>query len=178
MRKLFWQMMVSLDGYSEGPNGELDWHVVDADFLRYVQEMLASIGAMLLGRKTYRFFADYWPTATNPEAARMNALPKIVFSRTLANVEWSNSRLVEGDVAEEVAALKHCPGGDLAVFGSANLAATLMRLDLIDEYRIFVAPVVLGAGKPMFADLGNRKPLTLAKVETLGSGVVALTYRP
>ena len=177
MRKVFWQMMVSLDGFVEGPNGELDWHVADEDFNRYVAEMLASIDGILLGRSTYQLFADYWANATDPEAAGMNALPKIVFSRTLKKVDWSNSRLAR-DVAEEVARLKQQPGKDLAIFGSANLASTFMRLGLVDEYRILVNPVVLGAGRPMFRDVADRTRLRLSKTQTLREGVVLLHYEP
>ena len=107
----------------------------------------------------------------------MNELPKIVFSRTLEKAEWKNSRLVKGNVAEEVASLKRQPGKDLALFGSAHLASTLMRLGLIDEYRIFVNPVVLGGGTPMF-DIKGRTALKLLKTQTLRSGVVILYYQP
>jgi dihydrofolate reductase len=178
MRKLFWQMMVTLDGLVEGPNRELDWHVVDDDFNRYVGDMLSSIDAILLGRVTYQLFADYWPSSTDAEAQAMNQLPKIVFSRTLKKVEWKNSRLVKGNVAEEIVRLKQQAGKDLAMFGSADLASTFMRLDLIDEYRIFVNPVVLGGGTPMFKDGKDRTVLRLLKTETLSSGVVILYYQP
>ncbi len=178
MRKLFWQMMVSLDGFMEGPNRELDWHVVDDDFNRYVADMLGSIDAILLGRVTYQLFVDYWPSSTDAEAPAMNDLPKIVFSRTLKKVEWKNSRLVKENVAEEIARLKQQPGKDLALFGSADLASTFMRLGLIDEVRIFVNPVVLGGGNPMFKDVKDRTALKLLKTETLSSGVVLLYYQP
>src|SRR3990172_7478496 len=150
MRKVFWQMMVTLDGFIEGPNRESDWHVGDEEFNHYVTDMLDSIDAILLGRVTYQLFADYWPSSTDAEARKMNELPKIVFSRTLDKIEWKNSRLVKDNIAEEVARLKQQPGRDLAIFGSSDLAATLMRLGLIYEFRIFVNPVVLGRGKRLF----------------------------
>ena len=178
MRKLFWQMMVSLDGFMEGPNRELDWHVAEEDFARYVADMLGSIDGILLGRVTYQMFADYWPSSSDPEAAAMNALPKLVFSRTLDRVDWGNSRLVKGDIAAEVARLKEQPGKDLALFGSANLASTFMRLGLIDEYRILVNPVVLGEGHPMFQGVRKKTSLKLASTRTLREGVVVLSYRP
>lgn len=178
MRKVFWQMMASLDGFMEGPNRELDWHVVDEDFNRYVAGMLDSIDTILLGRVTYQLFADYWPSASDPEAPAMNELAKIVFSRTLENVEWKNSRLARGSVAEEVARLKQQPGKDIALFGSADLASTFLRLGLIDEYRILVNPIVLGEGKPMFKDVRDRTSLKLSTTKTLGSGVVILSYHP
>jgi dihydrofolate reductase len=180
MRKLFWQMNVTLDGFMEGPNRELNdtAQVADKDFDRYATEMLKSIDAILLGRRTYQLFAGYWPSATGPDADRLNELPKIVFSRTLEKVEWKNSRLVKENVAEEVARLKQQPGNDLALFGSADLASTFMRLGLIDEYRIFVTPVILGRGTPMFKDIKDRIDLKLSKATTWSSGVVALYYRP
>jgi len=180
MKKLFWQMNVTLDSLMEGPNQELDStaEFEDKDFKRYVAEMLNSIDAILLGRVTYELFAGFWPAATLPEARRMNELQKIVFSRTLETVEWKNSRLVKGNVADEIAKLKSQPGKEIAVFGSADLASTLMRHGLIDEYRIFVNPVVLGSGTPMFKGIKDRIALKLLQATTMSSGVVALYYQP
>ena len=178
MRKLFWQMMVSLDGLMEGPNRELDWHVADDDFNRHVADMLASIDTILLGRVTYQLFADYWPSSTDAEASAINELPKVVFSPTLKKVGWKNSRLAKDNVGEEIARLKKQPGKDLALFGSADLASTFMRLGLIDEYRIMVNPVILGAGNPTFKNIKDRIPLKLTKAKTLRSGVVNLYYEP
>jgi dihydrofolate reductase len=180
MRKLFWQMSVTLDGFMEGPNRELDYtaQFVDADFDRYATDMLRSIDAILLGRRTYELFASYWPSATGPDADRLNALPKVVFSRTLEKVEWNNSMLVKEKVGEEVARLKQKPGKDLALFGSADLASTFIRLGLIDEYRILVTPVVLGRGTPMFKDIKDRIALKLLQATTWSSGTAALYYQP
>jgi dihydrofolate reductase len=141
MRTLFWQMSVTLDGFMEGGNHELDdtAQLQDPDFDRYASEMLQSIDAILLGRVTYELFNGYWPKATGPDADRLNELPKIVFSRTLRNVEWNNSRVVRENAAEEVSRLKRQPGRDIALFGSANLASTLIRHGLIDEYRVLVS---------------------------------------
>ena len=178
MRKLFFQMMVTLDGYIEGPNPwEIDWHVVGEDFNRYVEDTLGSIDGILLGRKTYEGFAQYWPTSTDVEARAMNELPKIVFSRTLDRVEWNNSRLVKGDAAVEVARLKQEPGKDLALF-SNSLAASLASHGLIDEYRFFVNPVVLGGGTPLLHGIKDKTNLKLLKTETQSSGVVVLYYEP
>ena len=171
-------MLVSLDGFMEGPNRELDWHVTDEVFNRYVADMLNSIDTILLGRVTYQLFAEYWPTATDSEAPAMNELSKIVFSRTLKTVDWKNSRLAKGNIAEEIATLKRQPGKDIALFGSADLASTLMRLGLIDEYRILVNPIVLGDGKPMFKNVRDRTTVKLQKTETFRSGVVVLNYQP
>lgn len=178
MSRLFWQMMVSLDGFMEGPNHELDWHVIDDDFNRYGQEMLGSIDGILLGRVTYQLFASYWPTATEAEAPQLNALPKIVCSRTLTEAGWNNSRLVREDVPGEIQRLKREARRDLALFGSAALGSSLLELGLIDELRIMVAPVVLGAGNPMFKGLHRRFAFKLDRTETFGSGVVTHYYQP
>jgi dihydrofolate reductase len=179
MRKLFWQMNVTLDGFMEGPNRELNHtaQVVDADFDRYVTEMLKSIDVILLGRRTYQTLAAYWPSATGPDADRLNELPKVVFSKTLEKVEWNNSRLVRENIAEEVGRLKRQPGKDLALFASANLASTLIRLGMIDEYRILVTPFVLGGGTPMFKGISDGIALKLLKATTWSSGIVALYYQ-
>jgi len=178
MRTLFWQMMMSLDGFIEGPNREIDWFVTDEDFGRYVLEMEKSIDTILFGRVTYEMMAQYWPSSKEPEAPMMNDTPKIVFSRTLKKLDWKNSRLAGADVAAEIGRLKRQPGKEIAMFGSADLAATLIRLGLIDEYRIFVNPVVLGRGNPMFKDVGDKLALKLSKATPFRSGNVLLYYRP
>jgi dihydrofolate reductase len=177
MRTLFWSMMVSLDGFMEGPNGELDWHVIDEDFERYVAEMEKSIDTILFGRVTYQMMAAFWPTSSEAEAPMMNDLPKLVASKTLDKVEWKNSRLIEGDLEEEIRRLKAEPGKDIALFGSANFASTLLRLGLIDECRMFINPVVLGAGRPMF-DSVPAMPMKLVKSETSHAGNLMLVYQP
>jgi dihydrofolate reductase len=178
MRNLFWQVSVTLDGFMEGPNGELEStaQFADEDFDHYAGQMLRSIGGILLGRKTYQLFADYWPSASGPDADRMNQLPKVVFSRTLEQVGWQNTRLVRENVAEEVTRLKQEVGGDLALFGSADLATTLLHHGLIDEFRILVTPVLLGRGKPWFQGLGDQTALKLSSATTWSSGTVALSY--
>ena len=178
MRKLVFQMLVSVDGYVAGPNGEFDWHVVDDDFTDYIDRTLRSIDTILVGRVTYQGLAQYWPTATEPEAPLMNALPKVVFSRTLARTDWTNSRVATRDVADEVGALKEASGQDLALFGSPQLASTFVRLDLIDEYHLLVVPIILGAGKPLFAGLEQRTELTLTNTEAFRSGTVCHYYAP
>jgi dihydrofolate reductase len=183
LRKVIFQMMVSLDGYFEGPNREIDWHVVDGEFNDYADEFLRSVDILVFGRVTYQLMAGYWPTPDAIKndpiiAERMNSLSKIVFSRTLQKVEWQNTRLVKGDVAREIAKLKQQPGKNIAIFGSSDLTVSLIELGLIDEYRIMVNPVVLGHGKPLFKGITNRLNLKLIGVRTFGSGVVTLTYRP
>jgi dihydrofolate reductase len=178
MRKLFWQMNVTLDGLMEGPHHELDYtaQFPDPDFDRYASEMLQSIDGILLGRRTYELFAGYWPSATGPDADRLNELPKTVFSRTLKSLQWNNSRVVSDNVIEEVERLKREPGKELALFGSADLGSTLVRLGLIDEIRMLVSPVILGNGTPMFQEIGRIVDLKLTKASTWSSGMVVLYY--
>jgi dihydrofolate reductase len=180
MRKLIYSMGVSLDGFIAGPGGEIDWSAPDEELHRFHNQQVRELGAHLCGRKLYEVMA-YWETADqNPSApeyelefARIwKALPKIVFSRTLEEVE-GNYRLVREGAAEEVARLKAEPGKDLAV-GGAGLASSLIRLGLIDEYRLFVSPVVLGRGTPYFPALEERIDLQLLETRTFGSRVVYL----
>lgn len=178
MRKLFWQISTTLDGFMEGSNRELDDTAgfADPDFNRYASAMLQSIDDIVLGRKTYQVFVDYWPTADGSDAERMNNLPKLVFSRTLRRVEWTNSRLATEDVVGEITRLKQQPGRDIALFGSANLAATLARHGLIDEYRVLISPVILGTGNAAFREMPERLRLKLVRSESWSSGIVAQTY--
>ena len=182
MRRLFAFNMVSLDGFFAGPNGELDWHTVDAEFNTFAIEQLARVDALLFGRVTYEMMAGYWPgpeaLADDPEVAGlMNRLPKIVFSRTLAKAEWNHTRLVRDHVGEEIRKLKEQPGKDLALFGSANMLATLMELNLVDEHRLIVNPVVLGSGRPLFQRRGDQLKLKLVRSRSFGNGNVLLCYQ-
>ena len=183
MRKLIYSMRVSLDGFIAGPGGEIDWSAPDEELHRFHNQQMREIGAHLFGRRLYEVMT-YWETADeNPsipeyelEFARIwKDVPKIVFSKTLEKVE-GNARLVRGGVAEEVAELKEQPGKDLAV-GGAGLASTLIKQGLVDEYRLFVSPVVLGAGTPYFPALEDRINLELVETRTFGSRVVYLRYR-
>ncbi len=183
MRKLIFQMMVSLDGYFEGPAAEINWHRVDAEFNEYAIEFLNSVDMLVFGRVTYQLMADYWDTplarANDPIVAeRMNNLPKIVFSKSLPSVEWQNTRLERESVPSVITTLKQFPGEDIAVLGSSDLMLTLIRDNLIDEYRIFVNPIILGGGKTLFKGINEQLNLKLVKTKTFGSGVVALYYEP
>lgn len=179
MRKIFFQMMVSLDGYFEPPDRSYDWHVVDGDFDRYVLDMLDSIDGMLMGRVVWEEMAKYWPTDGGSHARGMNSLEKIVFSRTLTKlpVEWNNSRLVQGDAVEEIRRLKNQPGKDLSIGGS-RFVASLVDTGLIDEYRILVAPIVLGAGTPLLHGVKHRLKLRLVESRRFSSGVTCNHYLP
>ena len=183
MRKVILFNMVTLDGFFEGPNGEIDWHNADEEFNEFAVDQVKSADGLIFGRVTYELMASYWPTpaaqADDPMVAeKMNTMPKIVFSRTLDKVEWNNTRLVKGDAVKEISQLKQEPGKDLLIFGSADLASTLTNLGLIDEYRIMVNPVVLGKGKPLFKDVKEKLNLRLLKTKTFGNGNVLLYYEP
>jgi len=177
-RKLFWQISVTLDGFMEGTERELTdtAEIADPHFDRYASEMLRSIDDIVLGWRTYELFAGYWPKAAGPDAERLNALPKLVFSRSPRELEWNNSRLAGADAATEIGRLKAQPGRDVALFGSATLARALAEEGLIDEYRVLVSPVLLGRGGPAFAGLERRVGLEFVKHEAWSSGVVALFY--
>ena len=177
MGKLFWQINMSLDGFMEESDGSLKRtaEIGDPDFQVYATEMLKTIGGFIIGRKTYEMFAQYWPTAEGPDAEILNRLPKLVFSRTLAAAHWNNSRLAKGDVTQEIRQFRSECGGDVAVFGSAELAGTMMGLDLIDEYRIIVTPFMLGDGKKAFTS-DRSAALGLDRSEKWSSGAMALTY--
>lgn len=183
MRKLIYSMSVSLDGFIADPGGEIDWGAPDEELHRFHNQRVQELGAHLLGRRLYEVML-YWETADqNPSATDVElefariwkALPRIVFSTTLDSVE-GNARLVRDGVADEVAALKAEPGKDLGV-GGAGLASTLAKLDLIDEYQLFVNPVVLGGGTPFFPPMDERVELELLETRTFGSRVVYLRYR-
>jgi dihydrofolate reductase len=183
MRRIVLMMSVSLDGFMEGPDRELDWQLVDDEVHRHFNEVLDAMGAFVSGRVTHELMAGFWPTAdTDPsstapmvEFARIwRDKPKIVFSGTLEGADW-NTTVVRDLVVEEVMELKARPGGDLAL-GGADLAASFMAHDLVDEYRLYVHPVVIGRGKPLFR-AGSRTELRLAETRTFGNGVVLLHYR-
>lgn len=183
MKKVFLFNMTTLDGFFEGPNQDISWHNVDEEFNDFAIEQLKEIGTLLFGRVTYQGMASYWPTEfairNDPVVAGlMNGLPKIVFSRTLDQAEWSNSKLVKENAAEEVSKLKGQPGKDIAIFGSSDLAVTLAEHGLIDEYRIIVNPVFLGGGTPLLKGIKQKLNLKLLNARTFKSGNVLLYYAP
>ncbi len=184
MRKIVLWLTVSLDGFFEGPNRELDWHLVDEELHSHFNEVLGDVGAFIEGRVTYELMAAYWPTADqDPTASRpviefariWRDTPKLVFSRTLDRADWNTTILREVD-PEQIRALKGQPGGDM-VLGSADLAATFHRLDLIDEYRIYVSPIILGRGRRPFPDSATPTPLRLVETRQFANGVVLLRYQ-
>jgi dihydrofolate reductase len=183
MRKLIYSMGVSLDGFIAGPDGEIDWSAPDAELHRFHNEQAREVGAELYGRRLYEAMRPWETAAERPSATDQELefariwkdTTKIVFSKTLEKVE-GNARLVTDNAGEEVAMLKEQPGKNLAV-GGAGLASTFIKLDLIDEYRLFVSPVVLGGGTPYFPALDERIDLELVETRTFGSRVVYVRYR-
>jgi dihydrofolate reductase len=181
MRKVFSFMMVTVDGYYEGPNQEFDFWIVDDEFDEFSVEQLDEVDALVFGRVTYEGMAAYWPTPAAEEddprvAARMNSLPKVVVSRTLDKAEWANTRLV--NATEELTALKQQPGKDIAILGSSDLTVSLLQMGLVDEVRIMVNPVVLGTGKSVFRTASERISVKLLKSRAFNSGNVLLYYQP
>ena len=180
MRKLIVSEFVSLDGVIEEPRWTFQFESEDRDQFKF--EELAASGALLLGRVTYEGFAAAWPQMeeqTGEYGAWMNGYPKHVVSTTLEEpLEWNNSSLISEDVAEKVSELKQQGGKDILIFGSGDLVNTLMRHDLIDEYRLMVFPVVVGGGKRLFDEGSGTKSLNLIGTQTFDSGAIVLTYEP
>ncbi|MFI8100889.1 dihydrofolate reductase family protein [Streptomyces sp. NPDC086023] len=183
MRKIIMMMSVSLDGYFEGPNREIDWHRVDEELHGYFNQRLRGMGGFLSGRVTYELMADFWPDAdADPDAPASVAefagiwrdMPKTVYSRTLERADW-NTTVRREVVPAEVEELKARAGGDL-VLGGADVAATFSRLGLIDAYDIYVHPVLIGRGRSPFPDTDTLTALRLADTQTFGNGVVRLSY--
>jgi dihydrofolate reductase len=173
--------MVTLDGYFEGPKPwDIDFHeyVWGEELEQFSIEQLKSADMLLFGRVTYDGMANYWPSAQGEIADFMNAIPKVVFSRTLEKADWNNTQRVKANAEEEVARLKQQPGKDILIFGSANLSATLMQKGLIDEYRLALVPVVLGGGSPLFKPSPHRMKMKLLEARRLKSSCVILRYEP
>jgi dihydrofolate reductase len=183
MRKVIYSMSVSLDGFLETADHQIDWVIVDEELHTFFNEQARDSGAFLYGRRMYEIMTDYWPTAdTKPGRPAFEVeyahiwkdMPKVVFSKTLDKVAW-NSRLVRDDIAGEINTLKTQPGKDLQL-GGAGIAATFIRLGLIDEYQLFVNPIVLGSGTPFFPALETPIKLRLLETRRFSAGVVYLRY--
>ena len=201
MRRIVLQEMVSLDGFAAGPNGEFDWPLADEEFEKHANELLDTADTLLLGRKTYEMFATYRPTAASsptgtmggPEGAeftvptsptkahkevarKMNSYRKVVFSRSLIKVEWANSILVREVNPKDIDEMKRQNGKDMLLLGSIDLARSFIRHGLIDEYRLWVNPIILGKGMALLEGFDRRK-LGFAGTRTFGSGLVELRYK-
>jgi dihydrofolate reductase len=183
MRKIVVPMSVSLDGFFEGPDHDIGWHLVDDELHEYVNEHLGAMSAFLEGRVSYQLMEEFWPTADQDPAVTgpmrefsgiWRGMPKIVFSRTLEKA--GDNATVRHDVdPDEIRALKKEPGGDMAL-GGADLVATFREHDLIDEYRLYVNPVLLGAGRRLFGPAESLSELRLVETRTFGNGVVMLRH--
>ena len=189
MRNIIVSMRVTLDGFITGPQGEMDWmeEFFDEALATYEAELQKTVDTTLFGRVTYQGFESYWPKValdpTSPKglvayANQLNAMRKLVFSKTLSRVEWNNAILVREIVPEDITQMKQEPGRDMLIHGSASIVRTLTNLGLIDRYQLLVYPVVLGSGKPLFQDIKDRVPLKLVETQTHPSGVVLLSYQP
>jgi dihydrofolate reductase len=181
MSKLILWNVLSLDEYFEGAKSwDVEWFhsFYDKDQEEFSIEQLRQAGALLFGRVTYEGMAAYWQTATGMVADYMNRLPKVVFSRTLKRAEWNNTRLIHANATEEAAKLKREMDGDLFVFGSGQLCATLLEAGLFDEVRLGVAPIILGHGVSLFGRDLSRLRLKFLEARPLSSGTVILRYEP
>jgi len=185
MRKVIYAMLVSLDGYIEATQGDLSWSFPDEELHQHFNDRESAIDLYLYGRGMYENMAAFWPTADeNPLAPKVEIeyariwknKPKVVFSKTLAQVGW-NARLVRDNIVEEVNRLKAQPGKDMSISG-AGIASTFMQLGLIDEYCLYLHPIILGGGKPMFRQLRDKIDLKLVETRLFGRGVLLLRYQP
>ena len=181
MRKIIISEMVSVDGYFAGVDGDISWHVVDEDFNKYASEMLSNVDLIIFGKTTYDLMASYWPL---PEAAKndpqaiadfMNTLPKLVFSKSMERAEWAHTAVAHEINKDVILEMKQQEGKDMVIFGSGTIVQQFAKLGLIDEYRIIVAPVVLGKGKALFDE---KMDLKLIDSKQLACGDVILRYEP
>ena len=181
MRKIILSNLMTLDGFFEGPDKELDWFMVDEEFFEYVRELLNEVDTILFGRVTYQMMVKYWPNATDNDATithKMNHLQKIIFSKTLKRVDWNHAELATADLSKEVRKLKEQNGKDMVLLGSGSLVSQLSQLGLIDEYRLIIHPVILGKGNFLFKGIGDKIQLKLLQSKIFKSGVTILYYVP
>jgi dihydrofolate reductase len=189
MRKLIVTEFYSLDGLISDPEDQMDWVTTNfsQDMGKYVEDVFANADTLFLGEVTYKIMAAYWPTAdTNPEAFQgdaegaqnMNSICKVVFSKNLKDLTWSNSTLKTEIVPEEIKKMKQEPGKNILVEGSASIVQQLTNFGLVDEYHLLVHPIILGNGKPLFKAIRERHTLKLVSTEAFKNGVVLLRYEP
>ena len=183
MRKIAVFNNVTLDGYYTGLDGDMSWgHKFDPEWTEFTNENAKGKAVLAFGRKTYDMMAGYWPTPMAMKnmptvAEAMNKAPKLVFSRTMNEAKWNNTRLVKGDLATEVRKIKNEPGDDIVIIGSGNLISQLAQANLVDIYQLALTPVVLGKGKSMF-DGVDKANLKLIKSRAFDNGTVVLWYQP
>ena len=182
MRKLKLQIQMTVDGFIAGPNGEMDWMTFnwDADLNRYVTELTQSVDCMVLGRKLAQGFISYW--ASNPAGEdaegveKINNSQKVVFSKTLDSVDWDHTVLAKGELVDEIEKLKNQDGKDMIVYGGATFVSALIKHRLIDEFHLFINPIVIGTGMPIFKEINYKQNLVLIKSKSFDCGVVVLHY--
>jgi dihydrofolate reductase len=180
MRKVIVEMSVSIDGFVAAAKAAPDHRSApeDPDLKQRKLDWLRYTGTHAMGRVTYQQMADHWPYSSDEYALPMNELPKVVFSKTLQDANWNNSRVARGDLAEEISTLRHEPGGDIIAWGGASFAQALSRAGLVDEYRLVINPVALGDGLPLFKDLSAPIRLQLVEATAYTTGAVLHIYRP
>jgi dihydrofolate reductase len=182
MRRVVLQFWISLDGYNCGEGTEL-MRVLqempdDEQWDEYFASRLRQAGTHILGRVTYEGWAEFWPKLDSPVARALNDIPKVVFSRTLPSAGWPESRIASGDTAEEIARLKTEPGGEIVAHGGLHFARSLIRLGLVDEYRLLVLPAAAGQGERLFTDLDHLLTLRLVTCRAFPNGLLELVYSP
>ncbi|MDX2018591.1 MAG: dihydrofolate reductase family protein [Deltaproteobacteria bacterium] len=186
-RRLYVSMAMSLDGFIEDKDHALDWFDDQSpQFAQYCDEMIDAVGLAVFGRRSYDMMLAYWPNAehhsTSPRdqafARKMNALPKVVLSRTLQHAAWDNTRIINTDAATALSALKREGGKPIVAWGGANLVTALLNMRLVDEIRVLVHPVLLGKGTPLFSGLENRIDLKLVRTTQLGANLSVLCFEP
>ncbi|HEV8274256.1 MAG TPA: dihydrofolate reductase family protein [Streptosporangiaceae bacterium] len=186
MGKIIMSENVSLDGVVEDPAGDEGFRVGGwvgritdrQEVAKVTLDEASGTEALLLGRRSYEWLAARWPSRSGELADRLNSLPKYVVSSTLEEPKWNNSTVLNGDVVNEVSKLKQELNGDIVVPGSFQLLRTLMEHDLVDELRLKIYPVVLGAGERLFGEISDKKPMRLINAQTLDDGIAFLTYQP
>lgn len=185
MGKLVLFMHVSLDGYASDSNGGLDWIPYNEELEAYAEEVVAEVGSPVYGRTTYRMMEGYWPSMLHElnaskhdleHAQWLEEVRKIVISSSMDKTEWNNTLLIKGNIAEEIKTLKAQSDKNLVIFGSPGAAKTLLELGLIDEFWLTICPVILGSGKTIFEDGGEKIKLKLLSSRTFKSGVIATRY--
>jgi dihydrofolate reductase len=179
MRPVVLQFWITLDGYSCDPITELPdlfGDVEDPEQGEYFTGRMRQAGTHIMGRTTYEGMAGYWPTSDSPIAPLMNDVPKVVFSRTLQSADWPRSRIASGDTAEEIARLKAEPGGEILAHGGVQFAQSLARLDLADEYRLWMLPAAVSKGTPLFSELALPLTFSLVSSTAFPSGLIELAY--
>jgi len=187
MRKLKLQMQITVDGFVARPNGELDWMTWNWDdgLKAHVNELHKPVDTILLGRKMTDGFISYWSgIIENPQdesyeiGKKMMDTEKIVFTGTLTESDWKNTRLATGDLSEEIAEIKDQTGGDIIVYGGTGFVSSLINGDLIDEYHFFINPVAIGKGLTIFGALDDKRDLKLVESKAFDCGVVVMRYQP